>query len=567
MLAEARKRGLTLSRTAELPQVHLCDLLIKTKDKRVVPLAPNPVQVGYLDELLPAWRAGEIRMARLRELLLKARQFGFTTLIEALFFLDTVNNRNTTTVVVAHEAESTEKLFRMVRQFYDGLPPEKRPRTRYSNKRELFFEDLNSTIYVGTAGARDFGRSSTINNLHLTEVAFYPDAEELLGGLLQAVPDGGNVFMETTANGVGEYFHQEWERSERGDSSYDHRFFAWWRHAEYSWDPETPEEIALAARLEARLTQSDLREEATLREAYGLSEGQIRWRRRKRAEPGMRRKFPQEYPANAQEAFVASGNPYFDRGRLMARLARVPDPVEAEIPARFVRLTAARERLEVYRLPEPNRQYVLAADVAEGLDEKGKDHDYDSADVLDAETFEQVAHLHGRWAPHEWGLMLAELGHWYNVALVAVERNNHGHATLAALQLTAEYPEMDGCSGLYAHEEFDESKELERKKLGWPTTAKSKVFALDTLARLIGEEGDEDASDLTINGAATIGELNRYVKKPGGGSGGEGGSHDDRVMSLAIGAAILVAKPVRPPKDTAITIPASLRMMGATFPK
>lgn len=562
VLRELHRRGLNLP-TTERPRVLLSDLQIKTKDKRVVPFVPNPVQVRYLDDLLPLWRMGELSLRRLRELLLKARQFGFSTLVEALFFLDTVNNENTTTVVVAHDAESTEKLFRMVHLFYDQLPPEKQPRKKYSNKRELYFEDLNSSIYVGTAGARDFGRSSTINNLHLTEVAFYPDAEDLLTGLLQAVPEGGNVFMETTANGIGDFFNDEWELAERGDSSYVHRFFAWWQHEEYTWDPQTPEDRALATRLEARLTEEDRRQEDELRAAYGISEGQIRWRRRKMAEPGMRKKFAQEYPANAQEAFVASGNPYFDRDRLKTRLLAVSTPIAPKIPSLYVRLTAAREHLEVYREPEAGRHYILAADVAEGLDEKGKDHDYDSADVLDAQTWEQVAHLHGRWAPHEWGLMLAELGFWYNTALVAVERNNHGHATIAALLHTANYPEMKGCSGIYAHEEFDESKDQSAKKLGWPTTAKTKVFALDTLAHGLGEETEGDERpDLIVNSAATIGELMRYVKKPNGQSGGENGSHDDRVSSLSIGAAILVAKPPKPPKDEPVRILPHLRMAG-----
>lgn len=523
-------------------KVELADLKIRTKTKQFVTFDPNPVQISYLDELLPAWRMGELSIRRLKELILKARQFGFSTLIEALFFLDTVNTPNTTTVVVAHDADSTERLFRMVHTFYDQLPPEKQPRKKYSNKRELFFDDLNSTIFVGTAGAKDFGRSNTINNLHLTEVAFYPDPEELLTGLLQAVPEDGNIFMETTANGVGDFFNEEWERAIAGASSFDPRFFAWFQHPEYSWTPVTPQETLLAERLYARLTSEGLERERKLQLAYGLTDAQVRWRRRKMAEPGMRKKFVQEYPANPTEAFVASGNPYFDRERLNERLLHVGEALVVEIPPQFIKLAAAGEKLEVFRLPEPGREYIVAADVAEGLDEKGKDHDYDSADVIDAETWEQVAHLHGRWAPHEWGLVLAELGRWYNLALVGVERNNHGHATLAALLHTAEYPDMNGCHGIYAHEEFDEKKRESAKKLGWPTTAKTKTFALDTLARAIGEE-DGEASDIKINSKGTLTELVRFVKKPNGKAGGENGSHDDRVMSLAIGAALVISKP------------------------
>ncbi|RYX80921.1 hypothetical protein EON83_26285, partial [bacterium] len=106
----------------------LSDLLIRTKDKRLIPLVPNEVQAQYLDQICPTWRdGGQIQLQGARELILKSRQFGFSTLILALLFLDTINTPHTQTVVVAHDMDSTIRLFQMVQRFYKHLP-EPKPR-------------------------------------------------------------------------------------------------------------------------------------------------------------------------------------------------------------------------------------------------------------------------------------------------------------------------------------------------------------------------------------------------------------------------------------------------------
>lgn len=506
--------------------VTLDDLLIRTKDRRLIPFHPNLVQQMYLDMILPEWREGDITPHALKEFLLKARQEGFSTLIAALFFCDTVNTPNTTTVVIANDKDNTEKLFRMVQLFFEHLPPEKKPRAKYASKHEFYWPELNSSYYVGTAGDRSFGRGNTINNLHCTEVAFYPDAERLMSGLLEAVPEDGNVVQESTANGVGNYFHNEYVLASEGNSSYAARFFGWFELPEYSKAPSVDFEKTPT--------------EALFAETYSLSDGQVFWYRTKATSPGMRLRIRQEYPSNPREAFLVSGQKYFDVEALERIEASLQDvhPIEWTAPEFCPLLAKESEWLEVFALPVPGRQYIVCADTAEGLDANG-DLDFDAADVLDCETWEQVAHLHGKWDTHRYGLMLAELGRWYNVALVAPERNNHGHAVINAILYGAGYPEAKpgDWSGLYLHEDYDESKKQSQRKPGWPTTVKSKYFALDGLATSI-----EDGS-LKIRSKATLRELHTFLKLPRGQAGAQSGSHDDRVMSLAIGDALLKMRP------------------------
>lgn len=511
------------------------DLLIRTKDKRLVPFTPNLVQRKYLAQLAPNWQLADYRLRiGAGEMILKARQFGFSTLIGALFFIDTITTPNTTTVVVAHDKDTTELLFRMVQIFYDNLAPSKRPRAKYASKREFYWPDLNSSYYVGTAGAKEFGRSQTINNLHCSEVAFYSDAETLMTGLLNAVPSGGNVFLETTANGVGDWYHSEFLLAEQGLNGYQARFFAWFEHDEYRLDPT----------LAPSPTSQDIEAETRLRKLYGLDEWQLAWRRAKLRQPGMRRKFQQEYPANAREAFLSSGTPFFDMARLQEIEGDLTEPKAIEIPEEFRRLRRALQdgQLEVYEAPKAGRFYAIGADAAEGLASNGV-ADFSSADVLDAATWTQVCHLHGDWDPGEFGRVLDELGRWYNTALIIPERNNHGHAVIVSLQ-GCDYPdqESDEIFGLYCHQEYDQQLKTHLRRPGWPTTTKTRPILLQALDDAV------DAGDIWIRSKGTVSEMTSFVKLPGGKSGAQEGCHDDRVMSLALAVAVLkLLPPPRPP--------------------
>ncbi len=277
----------------------LDELQIRTKKREIIPFTPNAVQMEYLDTLLPGWREGDLSGLRgQREILLKARQFGFSTLILALLFLDTVNTPNTQTVVIAHDADSTERLFQIVQRFYRLLPEARRPRTKYANRREFLWPDIDSYFFVGTAGAGEFGRGGTINNVHGSEVAFWPNADDIVTGLLQAVPADGTVFLETTANGQGNWFYDEFQAADiRGDSAFTPRFFGWHLHPEYRTKPALDFQRAP--------------DEQRLAEQFGLDDAQLQWRRGKVRE--LRKKFPQEYPLHAREAFLTSGGRILDR--------------------------------------------------------------------------------------------------------------------------------------------------------------------------------------------------------------------------------------------------------------
>ncbi len=519
----------------------LSDLKIRTKEKQLVPFAPNPVQVKYLDILAAQypsfrWREGIYTLRGAREDILKARQQGFSTLWLALYFLDTINTPYTQSLIIAHDAPATEKLFKIIQRFYQHLPEEKKRPKKYSTKREIEFSDSDSGIYVATAGSQGVGRGVTVNNVHMSERAFWPNGDDVELGLMEAVPIDGNATRETTANGLNEYYDERQE-IKNGDSGFTGRFFGWNETPEYSL-PVPPFGVELTA------------EETELKQAFGLTDGQILWRRSKTRTRKQKQKFPQENPLTEAEAFLTSGNGYFDnevlqRKDLELEAAQIK-PIAAEIPEQYARLRREREYLQVWQAPEAGKVYVIGADTAEGINDRG-DHDYCSASVWDAETQVQVAHLHGRWDTHRYGLMLADLGFWYNTALLGIERNNHGHAVINAVMYSTAYPQAisDNSVGLYMHQEYDEKKAPTVRRAGFPTTPISKPFILDELASAV-ENGEFHPRSREL-----VNDMMRFVKLPGGKAGGEGKTHDDRVMDAALARRMMNLRPRNGVKVTA----------------
>lgn len=512
--------------------VTFADLKIRTKGKQLETFVPNEVQAKYLDKLAEEnpsfrWREDIYVLRGLREDVLKARQQGMSTLWLALYFLDTINTPLTQSIIIAHDAQATQKLFKIIHRFYEHLPPSKKRPKKYSNKTEIEFSDIDSGIYVATAGSKGVGRGGTINNVHMSERAFWPNGDEVEMGLMEAVPMDGNATRETTANGLNEYYDERVE-IRNGKSDFMGRFFAWFENPEYAVEEGVPLELT--------------EEERSLRKLFQLSDAQLRWRRSKNRSRKQREKFDQEYPETEAKAFLSSGNGYFDNevlNVLSVQLQdKVFDPIAFEVPERYANLRRESEWLRVWELPQPDRVYVTGCDPSEGIRDWG-DHDFFSSSVWDAETGVQVAELHGHFEPHYSGLLEAELGFWYNTALTGVLRNNHGHAVIAAMLYTANYPEAlhDNSTGLYLHQEYDEKQQPRERKAGYPENKVTKYFILDELADAI-ENGYFHPRSREL-----VAEMMRFVKLPGGKAGGEGKAHDDRVTDAAIARRMLNLRP------------------------
>ena len=156
-----------------------------------------------------------------RNIVLKARQLGLTTWAAARFFLKTITRPGTLTLQVAHTQESAEEIFRIVHRFLDYLPDRLRKgclRTSRANVRQIVFPELDSQYRVVSAGERNAGRGMTVQNLHCSELARWPgDPAETLAGLRAALAPDGEEILESTPDGIGGCFYEEWQTARKQD--------------------------------------------------------------------------------------------------------------------------------------------------------------------------------------------------------------------------------------------------------------------------------------------------------------------------------------------------------------
>ena len=272
---------------------------IRTKNGSVSPFILNRAQLyihGRLEDQLK-------ETGKIRALILKGRQQGCSTYVQARYFHKTITNRGIKTFILTHEAAATKNLFDMTRRYYEYLPKGLVPRANRDSQKELKFESIDSGYAIGTAGAKGTGRSQTVQLLHGSEVSFWPNAAEHAQGLMQAVGDQSDteIILESTANGIGNYFHSVWVGAEQGKSDFQAIFVPWYWQPEYkAFYTQKHDEIYLSE------------EEQRVLETYqpdGMTHEHIYWRRFKIGqfsndhEVGLRL-FSQEYPSCSSEAFL-----------------------------------------------------------------------------------------------------------------------------------------------------------------------------------------------------------------------------------------------------------------------
>ncbi len=297
--------------------------MVLDRDEQIpVPFRLNSVQSKYFDIL----DKEHDDMEGVRDIILKARQQGFSSVILAIFAVDFILRPYSISICISHRKDATELLFKKVK-FYlesylrrliqlklkeDGhwsddwteetkkaaveqiFPDWWKSYFKSDNKGMIENATNGALFYIGTAGTKVGGRGGSARNIHFSEAAFYQDteqitAQEIIVGTAQQVPQGkGMIFIESTANGEGNFYHGEWERSQPGGSGsiYIPRFFGW-------------------------------------QEFYTKD-----WVDQKRKEFPNDKMWKQEYPGTPDEAFITSGDPFFDVEKLDAMLQEKKVPIE-----------------------------------------------------------------------------------------------------------------------------------------------------------------------------------------------------------------------------------------------
>lgn len=267
-------------------------LKIRAKDGTIKDFKLNKAQL-YIHGCLEQQIA---ETGMVRAVILKGRQQGCSTLIGARFFYKTITQPGKRTYILTHEQAATDNLFGMVNRYYEHYPDWLKPTLGASNAKELSFSEMDSGYKVATAGNKGAGRSDTAQYVHSSEAAFWPNAEDHLAGILQTVPlaAGTEIIFESTAKGIGNVFHDIWEKGVARKGGWLAIFIPWHWQEEY--------------RTRGVEIDNEDREYGAI---HGLDEEQMMWRRYKIDELGSEALFKQEYPTTAAEAFEISSEMSF----------------------------------------------------------------------------------------------------------------------------------------------------------------------------------------------------------------------------------------------------------------
>lgn len=347
-------------------------LKIQDKEKALRPFVWNKAQAHF-----HANRTG-------RDLILKARQLGFSTYVQGEMYRRTVTGTRTT-ITLAHDDGTTTKLRIMADRFHDNCKfGDIQPARHYANAAMATYPEFDSAAYIATAGNIKAGRGGTYSDFHGSEVAFWKDPENIVAGAMQ----GGNpdVILESTPNGAQGYFYELCMEALRGDSVWRLHFYPWW------WD----EEYRVKG-YPIELTD----EEKELSDKHGLDHDQIRWRRLKIKE--LKSLFSQEYPEDVITCFLTSGNSYF--GNLSNVFTATPNPVY-----------------------NPAHEYIAGLDF-------GQTNDFTAMPVINRTTKQQVDLLHVRkleWS--EQRRRIKEMYQKWNCSRMGAESNSIGSVNIELLR-------------------------------------------------------------------------------------------------------------------------------------
>ena len=496
-------------------------LAIKTKSAKLQRLLRDEpfawAQREFVSEVERQYNAG----LPVRILVLKGRQLGISTVTEAILFIWCFLYPGASSLVLSKDQESSDYLFTMLKRYWEDGPFTGLFSTKYNRIGYIEWADVGSSVRTDTASKADVGRGTTIQAVHCSEVAFWPMADDIVASLGEAVPyeHGTIIVMESTAQGIGGYFHDEWVKATDPTgttSTFVPMFFPWWEHEEYSIPG-------------ASLAWRDLDdEERDLIITYPkMTLSKLAWRRRKLTTYSQPELFKEEYPNSAEEAFLSTGTNLFDLRKLMGCY-------EPNVPVEQGFLYNDNGKLAwaedesghtfIYVRPDPRRarKYVVAVDptwTVEG--------DPACIQVLDRASLEQVAVWHGSADPQTVGQISLALAYFYGQATILNTEVQGGGRKVMEVWRDANYP------FIWMDRRPDRPKRM-MGSLGWNSTFETKRWMIGTV------QGVVKRKHLILHHPATYYEMTRYVTLEDGTLGPSRRSgHDDCVVSL--GVAIMTA--------------------------
>jgi len=408
-------------------------------------------------------------------ILCKFRQAGCTTIAASLALHMTTLFNNKTVVILSKDDEAAMEVLERVKIAFNELPGIIKPKKVYSNSHMLKFD--NGSVVRAKAPSKEAGRSISANLLILDEAAFIDNVEYIYKAAYPTISTGGSVFILSTVNGMGNWFHNKWVGAESGESEYKPILIHWRDHPEYKRHPEYAELYEYLENLDPPINVDD-------------------WERITRSNVSDK-EWLQEYECS----FLGTGDTYIS-GDILRNLKESTDGKQ------FTR--KYNNRMRVWQEPKANCEYILSADVA-----LGRGRDYSAFHIINVYTGEQVAEFYSNKTPlDEFAKIINMEGKNYNLAYTFIERNTLGIPLVERLfnELSYENLWMD-----------------EKGLLGYQVTTKNREILLANMEEKLR------SNRIKINSERAVSELLTFVISDSGKIMADEGCNDDLVMSLALG--------------------------------
>lgn len=518
---------------------------IKRKSGGYGPLILNAPQRRLL-ALLEEQRLGG---RPIRAIILKARQWGGSTLVQTyMAWIQSCHRTDWHSVICAQQKDTASTIRGMYSKILEcypehlwegDAPPRFKPFEGSSNIREI--AGRGCRVALCSSENPDAIRGTDFAMAHLSETAYWRsgpvhNAENIFvavsGSILMA--PYSLVVMESTANGVGNYFHTEWLRSCRGESDKLPIFVPWFEIELYRATP--PDARAFVERMG--------REELDLWN-MGLALSQIYWYSGKKREYAAPVGMCAEFPTTAEEAFVNSGNPVFGVEDVEAMRRNCREPRWGDMAGNGTFTPLEQGPMGVWCLPERNAEYVVAVDIGG----RSAAADWSVIAVLgfrEGLKPEVVAQWRGHIDHDLLAVKARQIAQWYNNALLVVESNTlecEGDFGLFVINRLSE-----SYQNLYRRQVLDIRGNPDTSRLGFHTNRSTKALIITNMVEAVREGKYIERDHRACN------EMVTYEELPGPVYAAKEGNHDDIIITRAIALYVARARNIgnRPQVPSAI---------------
>ena len=402
------------------------------------------------------------------DIILKSRQLGISTLVAGYSLWLMLFQKDKNILCIATKQETAKNMVTKVKFMFENLPSWLKIPAEENNKLTLRLSNGSQVKAVSAAG--DAGRSEAVSLLIIDEAAFIDGIAEIWASAQQTLATGGGAIVLSTPYGTGNWFHQTWVKAEANENQFLPIKLPWYVHPE--------------------------RDEA--------------WRKRQDELLGDPRMAAQECDCD----FNTSGDVVF-----------YPEYLD------FITQTYIKEPLErrgidhnlwIWEPADYSRSYMVVADVA-----RGDSKDFSAFHIIDVETNTQVGEYKGQLSPKEFGYLLVAIATEYNEALLVVENNNIGWATLDAIQERGYRnlyysPKTETVNAESYLEKLDDPSKLVP---GFSMNLRTRPLVINKFREYIGDKS------VIIQSKRLVEEMKVFVWKNGKAEAQQG-YNDDLVMSF-----------------------------------